>query len=61
MKRALTGADPIADAGEPFGVGRGFGVDEKTRLAAAITEGSEGVVPVSASAAFPIAFPSFRH
>lgn len=59
--RGLTGADPIADSGKPFGVRRGFGVDQKARLPTPIAEGSEGVVSVPASTAFPIAFSSFRH
>lgn len=60
-KRDRTGADPIADSREPLGIGRGFGVDEKARLLASIAEGSEGVVPVLASSAFPISFSAFSH
>ena len=57
----LTGADPIADAGEPLGVGGGVDVDEEARLLTAVAEGPEGVVPVLASSAFPVPFSPFSH
>lgn len=57
----LTGADPIADAGEPLGVGGGVDVDEDARLLTAVAEGPEGVVPVLASPAFPVPFSPFSH
>lgn len=56
-----TSADPVADAGEPLGVGGGLGVDEEARLLAAVAEGTEGVVAVAAAAALPVAFLPLPH
>ncbi|PON99475.1 LOW QUALITY PROTEIN: hypothetical protein TorRG33x02_046420 [Trema orientale] len=52
-KRELTGADPIPNAWEPFGVSRGVVIDEKTRLLTPVAERPESIVPVPASATFP--------
>lgn len=34
----LTGADPIADTGEPLGISGGFGIDEEAGLLASVAE-----------------------
>ncbi|RRT64246.1 hypothetical protein B296_00040500 [Ensete ventricosum] len=60
-EEGITGADPVADAGKPLGVGRGHGVDEEAGLLAAVTEAAEGIVAVPASAALPVAFLPLRH
>lgn len=57
----LTSTDPISDTREPLGIGGGFGVDEKPRLFTSITEGSECVVSIPASATLPIPFSPFPH
>lgn len=54
--RRFTGADPIADARQPFGIGGGFIVDQEPGLLASVAEASECVVPIAATAALPIAF-----
>ena len=54
----LTGADPITDAGEPFGIGWGFIVNQEPRLLASVAEASESVIAVATTAAVPIAFSS---
>lgn len=54
-----TGADPVADAGEPLGVGGGVGVDEEAGLLAPVAEGPERVVAVVAAPALPVSFPTF--
>lgn len=56
MKCKNTSADPIANAGKPLRIGRGFGIHEKAGLLATVAKGSEGVVPVAASAALPVTF-----
>lgn len=62
MKCKDTSADPIANAGKPLRIGRGFGIHEKAGLLATVAKGSEGVVPVAASAALPVTFfPSACH
>ena len=61
MEQELTSTDPVANTREPFGVGRGFGINEYTGLLTAIAEWSECVVPVTARTALPIAFSSFPH
>lgn len=52
----ITGADPVADTGEPFGIFGGFGVDEEARLLASVAQRPECVVSVPASTALPIPF-----
>lgn len=53
----VTGADPVAGAGEPLGVGRGVGVDQEARLLAPVAQRPERVVAVAAAAAVPVALP----
>ncbi|RWW29585.1 hypothetical protein GW17_00005876 [Ensete ventricosum] len=60
-RRGITSADPVADAGQPLGVGGGLGVDEEARLLAAVAEGAEGVVAVAAATALPVAFLPLPH
>lgn len=53
-----TGADPVPGAGEPLGVAWGVGIDEESRLLAAVAQRAEGVVAVPAAAAVPVALPA---